>query len=81
MVGQTAIRKWGNSQGVVIPREILEQMQWAVTDVLNMETQGEILVVRKQIPHRSFSERLQAYGGRISVTEYDWGEPAGEERL
>ena len=81
MTGHTAIRKWGNSQGVVIPKDILNQMQWSVTDILQMETQGEILVVKKQHLHKTLEERLKAYGGKLSVTEYDWGEPVGKEVL
>ena len=81
MIGHTAIRKWGNSQGVVIPKDILNQMQWAITDILQMETQGEILVVKKQHIHKTLEDRLRAYGGKLNVTEYDWGEPIGKEVL
>ena len=81
MLGQVAIRKWGNSQGIVIPGKMLKELHWEAPDELQIEVQGEQLVLRKPYRHKSFEERLAAYDGEITVTEYDWGEPAGRERL
>jgi antitoxin component of MazEF toxin-antitoxin module len=32
-VNVVAVRKWGNSRGVVIPRHIQRQLKWRIGDV------------------------------------------------
>ncbi len=78
---QVAIRVWGNSQGIRIPKDILEQMQLKVSDVLEIEVIDESIVLRKQFVHKTFEERLAEYNGEITVCDFDWGEPAGREIL
>ena len=33
----------------------------------------------KTLSHKSFEERLLEYNGKISICEFDWGEPKGRE--
>ena len=37
--------------------------------------------LKKQHVHKTLEERVKAYGGKLSVTEYDWGAPVGKEVL
>ncbi len=76
-----AIRAWGNSQGIRIPKDILDQMQLKISDVLDIEIENDAIVLRKQFVHKTFEERLAAYNGEISVCDFDWGEPVGREIL
>ena len=76
-----AIRAWGNSQGIRIPKDILERMNLKVSDVLNIEIENDAIVLRKQFAHKSFEQRLLEYNGKISVADFDWGEPKGRELL
>ena len=78
---RVAIRSWGNSQGVRIPKNILEQMQLKISDVLDLEVKDDAIVLRKQFVHKSFEERLAEYNGEITVCDFDWGEPVGREIL
>ena len=78
---QVAIRSWGNSQGIRIPKDILEQMQLKISDVLDLEVIDDTIVLRKQFVHKSFEERLAEYNGGITVCDFDWGEPVGREIL
>lgn len=78
---QVALRAWGNSQGIRIPKHILDQLQLEVSDNLDIMVQGDAIVLRKAFKHRSFEERLAAYNGEISICEFDWGEPMGKEEL
>ena len=78
---QVAIRSWGNSQGIRIPKNILEQMQLKISDVLDLEVKDDTIVLRKQFVHKSFEERLAEYNGEITVCDFDWGEPVGREIL
>ena len=74
-----AIRAWGNSQGIRIPKEILDTMQLKVSDTLSIEVEKDTIILRKQFKHKTFEERLAAYAGRISTYDFDWGEPVGRE--
>ncbi len=78
---QVAIRSWGNSQGIRIPKDILDKMQLKVSDVMNIEVKDNAIVLRKQFVHKSFEERLAEYNGEITVCDFDWGNPVGREIL
>lgn len=80
-MAQAAIRSWGNSQGIRIPKDVLDRMQLKISDVLDIEIEGDAIVLRKQFVHKTFEERLAEYNGKISVSDFDWGEPAGRELL
>ena len=80
-MGQVAIKAWGNSQGIRIPKEILEQMQLKVSDVLDIGVEDDTIVLKKQFVHKTFEERLAEFDGEISFYDFDWGEPKGREIL
>ena len=78
---QIAIRAWGNSQGIRIPKKVLDEMNLKVSDVLELEIENDAIILRKQFTHKTFEERLAEYNGEITICDYDWGEPAGREML
>ena len=80
-MGQVAIRSWGNSQGIRIPKDILDKMQLKISDVLDIEIKDDTIVLKKQFVHKTFEERLAEYNGEITVCDFDWGEPAGPIHL
>ena len=73
--------KWGNGQGIRIPKLVLQELNIAVNDTLSMEIRGEQIIIEKvKFTPRSLEERARAYGGKLGpYTEYDWGEPKGRE--
>ena len=78
---QVTIRSWGNSQGIRIPKDILEKLNLKTSDILDLEIKDDTIVLRKQFVHKSFEERLAEYNGEISVYDFDWGKPMGREIL
>ena len=70
MSDQVAIKTWGNSQGIRIPKNILEKLGLHVS-----------IVLKKAFKHKTFEERVAEYNGEISICDYDWGEPVGKEIL
>ena len=78
---QVTIRVWGNSQGIRIPKNILEKMGLKTSDVLEIGIENNAIVLRKQFTHKTFEERLAEYDGEIDVCDFDWGEPVGRELL
>ena len=76
-----ALRAWGNSQGIRIPKSIMNELDLKVSDVLDIEIVDDAIVLRKQFVHKSFEDRLNEYNGKISVSDFDWGEAKGREML
>lgn len=81
MINQTALKTWGNSQGILIPKRMLKELQWDLKDALEMEVVDNEIRIRRPFVHKTFEERLAAYNGEISVCDFDWGEPGGKEML
>lgn len=78
---QVAVKSWGNSQGIRIPKNILEKLNIGVSDMLQIDVVENSIVLKKAFRHKTFEERLQEYQGEISVCDFDWGEPIGKELL
>ncbi len=77
------IVRWGNSQGVRLPKALLDSAGLAAGDMAELRLEdGRIIIERmpQQRMHRTLEERVQSYGKKLGpYTEYDWGEPVGKE--
>lgn len=81
MTVSVSVRQWGNSLGIRIPAKALKKMDLCVDDNLIMEVFDDHMIITKSFKHKTFEQRLAEYGGAISVTDFDWGEPKGKEML
>ncbi|SET21033.1 antitoxin MazE [[Clostridium] aminophilum] len=78
---QVAIRSWGNSQGIRIPKHILDKLDLKTSDVLDILIDHNTIILRKPFEHKTFEQRLAEYNGEISVNDFEWGDPMGKEML
>ena len=77
---QTRIKKWGNSQGVRLPREVLEMAGFSMNDVLNITTANGVVMLTRDFKHKTLEERAAEFGGELNLNgEYEWGDPLGRE--
>ena len=86
---RTRIQTWGNSQGVRIPKIILDESGISVNDELDMSAEGNVIVLKKTESkrHVSLQDRLEQYYGKplsqINAIEQDaelsWGKNEGAE--
>lgn len=77
---QTQVKKWGNSQGVRLPKEVLEMAGFSLNDVLNVNVSNGVIMLTREFKHKTLEERAAAFGGELNLDgEYDWGEPLGRE--
>ena len=77
---QAQVKKWGNSQGIRIPKEALLDASINIDDILDVTVSNGIITLAKTFRHKSLEERAAEYGGKLSLDgEFDWGEPAGRE--
>ncbi|MBU2643428.1 AbrB/MazE/SpoVT family DNA-binding domain-containing protein [bacterium] len=79
---QTKIQKWGNSQGLRIPKVILDEIQSTVGDEVEVYSyEGKIIVepikqIRGKISLKSLVEKIPE---KYKTQEIDWGAPVGKE--
>ena len=74
------IQKWGNSQGIRIPRECMLGTGIDINELLNISVSDGVITLTKTFRHRTLAERAADYGGNLNLDgEYDWGESVGRE--
>lgn len=85
----TTIQRWGNSQGLRIPKTLLEALGIRENDRVELTQAGDSITVRKAVfaPHKTLEERLTAFYGvpaeqvsRIGNQELDYGKSEGSEK-
>lgn len=87
------LTKWGNSQGILIPKALCDKMELTVGDKLEIAARDGIIEV-KPVRHTyqrtrkaSIDEIFQSWDGSyeppsdwlVIGAEIDWGKPAGSE--
>jgi antitoxin MazE len=78
----TKIQKWGNSQGLRLAKNVIEDACLGVGDEVNVTVQNGIIVVApiRKIRGRYRLEDLVAQIPEdYHAGEVDWGEPVGKE--
>ena len=78
----TKVQKWGNSQGLRITRQVLEDAGIEVGDEVDVTARdGVILVapVRRVRGKQSLQELVSRIPKDYRVAEVEWGEPVGKE--
>lgn len=77
---QTQVKTWGNSQGIRLPKEILQEASFFVDDVLDVKVTDGMITLSKPFRHKTLEERTLEFGGKLNLDgEFDWGEPVGRE--
>ncbi len=78
---QAKIQKWGNSQGIRIPKQILENLKLQVSDLLSLEVEGNKIILEKQFSSKpkNIMELFENFDGEYEKITVDWGEPMGDE--
>ncbi|GHT71818.1 multidrug transporter MatE [Spirochaetia bacterium] len=81
----TAIVKWGNSQGIRLPKAFLQNINISENDTVDVLVENEAIIIKKIYApkHKTTKERLvNFYGKNITPenqVEIDWGKPVGKE--
>ncbi len=78
----TMIQKWGNSQGVRIPKVILDSVNWSENEKIVIIVDNGKLVIekaKKEHKRKNIKELFNNYNGDYKPTEIDWGKPEGDE--
>jgi len=84
---QTTVVKWGNSQGIRLPKAFLKNIQITENDPVDITLENEKIIIKKikVKEHKTTKQRLVEFFGEnfeknISLhEEIDWGKPVGKE--
>jgi antitoxin MazE len=78
----TKIQKWGNSQGLRLARQVLEDAHLAVGDEVDVAARDGMIVialVRRIRGKQSLEELVSKIPEDYKPKEIDWGKPFGRE--
>lgn len=76
------IQKWGNSQGIRIPKKILENVKLKENERVDIqEFNGDIIIKKITKEYSSLDELFEGYEGEYKCEEYDFGEDVGLEKI
>lgn len=74
------ISKWGNSQGIRIPKDFLKTLGITSDTPLDIDIKNDSIVISKKYKHKTLKERVKESGVPLCFEkEIDWGEPVGNE--
>ena len=75
------IQKWGNSQGIRIPKTVLKSLNLKQNDSVEIITNQDTIIIKKlnNKKHLTLEERLKNFNGEYNAQEVDWGKPKGKE--
>lgn len=75
----TTIQKWGNSQGVRLPKVILEMANLNENDTVELKVEDGKVIISPVKEHRTLKERIAEYEGDYRTHEWDTGPSVGKE--
>ena len=78
---KTTIQKWGNSQGIRIPKAMLDTLKWSENEKVMILVQDNKLIIEKskEEQKKTIKELFQNFEGEYETIKIDWGNPEGEE--
>jgi len=78
---QTTIQKWGNSQGIRIPKAFLDALGMMENDLVELSRVDDTIVITKVKNEKELTldEIFKDFDGESAAEEFDWGPPAGRE--
>jgi antitoxin MazE len=78
----TKIQKWGNSQGLRLAKQVLEDAHISVGDEVDVTARDGLIVVapaRRVRGKQSLQELVSRIAKDSKTQEIDWGQPVGKE--
>lgn len=73
------LQKWGNSQGIRIPKIIIEALNWKENETLEIKTENGKLIIEPEKKRKNIKELFADYNEEFVPENIDWGNPVGNE--
>ncbi len=75
----TKVQKWGNSQGLRLSKQVLEDARISVGDVVDVTVRDGVIVIAPARRKTSLQELISRIPKGYQAEETDWGKPVGRE--
>lgn len=69
----TTLTKWGSSQGIRIPKEIVDLTKLKVGDEVSITADENQIIIKKYIKRVTLDELFEGYEGDYKPEEIKWG--------
>ena len=74
------LSKWGNGQGVLIPKRFCEQLGLKTGDKVSISADRTRIIIERPEENYTLAARMRNWDGKGEpVRDYDWGKPVGRE--
>ena len=73
------VQKWGNSQGLRLSKQILEDARISVGDAVDVTARDGVIVIAPARRKKSLRELVSRIPKGYRAEETDWGKPIGGE--
>lgn len=76
----TTIQKWGNSQGIRIPKILLDTVNWSDNEeIMIVADNGKLVIEKAKNKRKNIKELFENYKGEYKAEKIEWGKPQGDE--
>lgn len=77
---EAKLQKWGNSDGIRIPSNILKSLNLKTNDKVNLQQVDDKIIISKPKKTKiSLAERFKNYNGDNLAKDFSWDEARGKE--
>jgi len=74
------LTRWGNGQGVLIPKRLCEQLGIKTGDKVTISAERKRIIIEQPAEKHTLEARMRDWDGQgVSFGECDWGTSAGQE--
>ena len=75
------LQKWGNSQGIRIPKFMLDDLTWSENEMVDIIVDDGRIIIERSKTNQSpdIHALFEGIKGKYEPSEPDWGEPSGRE--
>ncbi len=75
---EARLQKWGNSDGIRIPSNILKALNLKTNDKVDLKYEDDKIIISKLKKEKiSLNERFSKYNGENLAKDFAWDEPRG----
>ncbi len=76
----TKLQRWGNSQGIRIPKQILSATYLSEGDNVDITSNGDVIIIRRMNKSKKVYSLDELLSGEVlKQGEEDWGKNVGKE--
>ncbi len=76
---EARLQRWGNSDGIRIPKSILKSLGLKTNDKVNLDYLDDKIIISKPKKKISLEEKFANYKGENLAKDFEWDNPKGKE--